>query len=131
MCYRPLARHIWLAILCVGQREYLSGHEQDRRLVLMASFGDLPTEVAQKCVEFLEFGHLVMGGPDFRSNVPGRIPRVRGPGDALYASHCDRASVVGQLARPRQGALLCGRGGANSAGMGQQVPRYQLPEAHT
>ena len=186
----------------------------------MASFGDLPTEVAQKCVEFLEFGHLkgsvtevksvsrglrraarwaltrgrwrpirfvsehglstlknLRGGLNslddgvaatFRaawaldpglvmrvihedmvddyhgdafqavflafvepSNVPGRIPRVRGPGDALYASHCDRASVVGQLARPRQGALLCGRGGANSAGMGQQVPRYQLPEAHT
>ena len=24
----------------------------------MASFGDLPTEIAQKCVEFLEFGHL-------------------------------------------------------------------------
>ena len=30
----------------------------DRQLALMASFENLPTEIAQKCVEFLEFGGL-------------------------------------------------------------------------
>ena len=50
MCYRPLARFFCKVF-------YLA--REDRELALMASFGDLPTEIAQNCVEFLAFDEAI------------------------------------------------------------------------
>ena len=46
MCYRPLARHFTIFFSLRART--------DSWPCLMASFEDLPTEIAQKCVEFLE-----------------------------------------------------------------------------
>ena len=48
MCYRSLARFF----------ESLDDRPLGQ-LALMASLGDLPTEIAQKCVEFLEFDEAI------------------------------------------------------------------------
>ena len=108
----------------------------DRQLALMASFENLPTEIAQKCVEFLEFGGLKGSAIEVKSvsrclRKAARWALTRGRWKPIrfvsehgletlqnlrggLNSLDDGVAATFRVAGPRQGARFRCRGGANA-----------------